>query len=527
MRCCQFWWLVVLGGGLSGGWCRIERMFEYRDASVLADVEAGVVDGLWGEACESGWSASLPDVERPIPRLAIKPVRFDRPASQSLPVAAEDRQRVGQVDVGVVCDPDAPPIDRLLAAVRLQGLAEAAEAKAIADLAVQHRFEDTGQQVFDEAGRKPVRVGVEGQLIDEALSLEIACAKKMSVGAAAWLLRDIVNLKTRHPRCWAAVQDGTAPLWLARQVASACAVIEFELTRAQAAAVDFALAGPKGCFGRVGWGRLKNVLKAAIMQAAPEQVAARAARRSRRWCDITRGDDLAGAYIDACLDFGDAQMLDQMVDRLANIMGEQGDMDPRDTRRAKALAVLASPARAQALLDNNLAANTALPETQVYVHIHDTVLADTATGRQPGVCRVERHGPAMADDLKAILGHSRVRLTPVVHLADYAEPAVDAYEIPQRIRERIINRARYEVFPYSSRQARHQDLDHTIPYKPDGPPGQTRPSNLGPLSRQAHRAKTHAGWKLQQPTPGVFHWTTGLGQQFQVGPTGTTPTQPP
>ena len=45
--------------------------------------------------------------------------------------------------------------------------------------------------------------------------------------------------------------------------------------------------------------------------------------------------------------------------------------------------------------------------------------------------------------------------------------------------------------------------------------------NLGPLSRKAHRAKTHGRWKLEQPTPGTFHWTSPHGYQYQVTPTGT------
>ncbi len=59
-----------------------------------------------------------------------------------------------------------------------------------------------------------------------------------------------------------------------------------------------------------------------------------------------------------------------------------------------------------------------------------------------------------------------------------------------------------------------------MPYRPGGK-GQTRASNLGPLSRRPHRAKTHAGWHLQQPTPGIFWWTTPNGQHYRVGPNGT------
>ena len=46
----------------------------------------------------------------------------------------------------------------------------------------------------------------------------------------------------------------------------------------------------------------------------------------------------------------------------------------------------------------------------------------------------------------------------------------------------------------------------------------TRPDNLGPLSRKVHRAKTHGGWQLDQPSPGVFLWRSPLGFGYLVTP---------
>jgi len=152
---------------------------------------------------------------------------------------------------------------------------------------------------------------------------------------------------------------------------------------------------------------------------------------------------------------------------------------------------------------------------QVYVHVSTDTLRCGS-----GVARVERLGPAMVTQLSQILGHKRIRLTPVVNIGD-AEPAVDAYEVPHSIREKVVLRDRYEPFPWSCREARGLDADHSEPFQP-GIPGQTRPSNLGPLSRRVHRIKTHCGWKLAQISPGVFEWTTGYGQRFIVGPGGTT-----
>jgi hypothetical protein len=80
----------------------------------------------------------------------------------------------------------------------------------------------------------------------------------------------------------------------------------------------------------------------------------------------------------------------------------------------------------------------------------------------------------------------------VVDPADVA--AIDAYEIPPWIRDAVRLRNIADVFPYGSCTTATMDLDHTIPWRSvddGGPPGQTRPGNLGPLTRAHHRAVTH------------------------------------
>ncbi len=99
---------------------------------------------------------------------------------------------------------------------------------------------------------------------------------------------------------------------------------------------------------------------------------------------------------------------------------------------------------------------------------------------------------------------------------------VDAYEIPGRLRRAVLLRHPFEVFPYSSYPSTGLDLDHTTPYRWSGTPAQTRTDNLGPLRRKTHRAKTHAGWRLSQPEPGRYTWTSPLGRRYVVTPTGLT-----
>ena len=82
------------------------------------------------------------------------------------------------------------------------------------------------------------------------------------------------------------------------------------------------------------------------------------------------------------------------------------------------------------------------------------------------------------------------------------------------------------VFPWTTAGGR-PDLDHTVPFVPaaaGGPPGQTRIDNLGPMSRFAHRVKTHGrGWRHRQPVPGVYLWRTPHGFWFRTDQHGSRP----
>ncbi|MER7249879.1 hypothetical protein ABT313_34505, partial [Kribbella sp. NPDC000426] len=155
-------------------------------------------------------------------------------------------------------------------------------------------------------------------------------------------------------------------------------------------------------------------------------------------------------------------------------------------------------------------------QTEVFVHLTDLTLA-TGTG----VLRAEGIGPLLAEQLTELVGHGPYTVKPVIDLNDAV--SVDAYEIPARIRERVRLTYPVELFPYGTREShRGIDLDHIEPYDPYGPAGQTSTRNLAPLSRFAHRVKTHArGWDVRRVDHKTLEWTTPHGFRFEVGPTGT------
>ena len=46
-------------------------------------------------------------------------------------------------------------------------------------------------------------------------------------------------------------------------------------------------------------------------------------------------------------------------------------------------------------------------------------------------------------------------------------------------------------------------------------------TQLAPLSKRVHRAKTHGRWKVRQLEAGILHWTSPNGYQYLDTPHGT------
>ncbi|MDP9396554.1 MAG: HNH endonuclease, partial [Actinomycetota bacterium] len=67
------------------------------------------------------------------------------------------------------------------------------------------------------------------------------------------------------------------------------------------------------------------------------------------------------------------------------------------------------------------------------------------------------------------------------------------------------------------------DLDHTIPH---GKGGRTDKTNLGPLNRRCHRMRHESPWRVEQPTPGTFRWTSPTGHTYTVEAESLGPVDP-
>ncbi|HET6573590.1 MAG TPA: hypothetical protein VFG68_08320 [Fimbriiglobus sp.] len=160
-----------------------------------------------------------------------------------------------------------------------------------------------------------------------------------------------------------------------------------------------------------------------------------------------------------------------------------------------------------------------LPRAVVYVHLSREGFE---TGR--GVARVEGVGPVTLGQAKEFVGHTAVKVVPVLDLAD--RRPVDGYEFPATSREAVHLINPRDVFPFAASTSRRVDLDHPVPYvSPDdgGPPGQTNLGNAAPMIRFHHRLKTHGRWRLRQPEPGTYLWRSPHGWYWLVDHTGSHP----
>ena len=121
-------------------------------------------------------------------------------------------------------------------------------------------------------------------------------------------------------------------------------------------------------------------------------------------------------------------------------------------------------------------------------------------------------------------------IKPVIDLAHQAP--VDAYELPDRLREAVRLLAPSDVFPFAAGASQGLDVDHTLPYDAAGASRaerhwSTRLGNLGPLTRTHHRIKTHGAWTVRQPFPGIYLWRDPHGMLYLEDHTGTHPVGAP
>lgn len=376
---------------------------------------------------------------------------------------------------------------------------------------------------------KLITCGYEGTpLVGEFLALEIAGVLGISQATALARIGDVLNVKHRHPSVWETFLEGELWWWQAAQISQACSTLD-------AQAVALVERHIRHALGIMRFTQLMHHLPGWVVEADPRRAAQRArlARTALRMVVEPIHDGHCDVH--GRLSPEDAAAFDHAISHIAGDLPDPTLPEDIDLPQPEITRYLHDARRAAAVgqLARTAAGQDALPTHQLIVHVNAETSGHHARLQLGGVATVEKWGHVLTTELPQFLRHSRVLVRPVID--PNALPAVDPHDPPDSMRLALTVRNPWDVFPHSTRPARSCDADHTRAYV-DGVPGQTGMGNLGPLSRRAHRAKTHGGWRLTQPQPGTFHWQSPAGFQYLVTAGGTTlltipqehpPDQPP
>src|SRR5680860_735468 len=427
----------------------------------------------------------------------------------------------------------------------------------VSEFARQHG----GGSVDPERARLPgreraVRLGGEGtRLVAEFAPSVLAARLQLSAYAGSRLVADVLDLEYRLPRLWARVQALEVAEGHARFVARKTR----NLSPEEAGYVDARVA--PSADGRVSWTRFETLVEASIIAADPDSAAAREQAAARdSFAKATRSTEhgMRGFYVRA--DFATIARIDATVAFLARALQGMGDTSGLDQRRVKAVLIMANPVQAVKILaayaawqrgettqndstesqatggdstDGGSTMPTVSTEPQRFDPTQAAELLDEAKllpavwlfVRLAGgaVGRVEGAPPVTSEWVRRQLGgRCRFKITPVLDPLD--QVPVDAWEIPDRHRQAVHLLTPPDIFPFASNTTRAMQVDHTIPWskrRSDRGEKQSRVGNYGPMTGFHHRIRTHGGWAVRQPFPGVYLWRDPYGATYLVDHTGT------
>lgn len=344
-----------------------------------------------------------------------------------------------------------------------------------------------------------------------------AAANAMTTTGGKSLIRDALVLKHRLPLIWARVQAREVQAWRARRVAQcvlgAHADVVADLDARIAPVVD-----------RVGPVTLARLLDETMLRLhAEEREVKQIEDLNARYVEIVEGSINSTGIADLMArgDWKDLHDLDQTLSALAAVLKEQGCAESLGVRRSMALGILADPEAAHAMLTD--AEAPAPARKHIVLHLH---LAEAALGGHEVIGRNATTGaPMLAEQIREWCSRTdtHVVVKPVRDLADRAGTHVEAYEVPDRLREMVTLIHPQCVFPWCAKTSARADLDHTVPYDRGGA---TALDNLAPLCRHHHRLKTHTGWSYRPldplGDPGVYLWTDPHNIGYLRTPIGTT-----
>ena len=180
--------------------------------------------------------------------------------------------------------------------------------------------------------------------VSEFCTVEFAALQATSTASASLMIADALDLRHRLPLIWQRVCAGEVNAARARRAAQATRT----LTDTAAGLVD---RGIVDHLATLPWNRFLLVLTALVMEADPKAAAERAkAADAARFVRAGQANPAGLKLLIAQANAGDVITFVAMVNRIADILAANGDSDPVDSRRSKAIGILAQPAYALHLL---------------------------------------------------------------------------------------------------------------------------------------------------------------------------------
>jgi len=244
----------------------------------------------------------------------------------------------------------------------------------------------------------------------------------------------------------------------------------------------------------------RRKIRRLVAKIAPEALTRRRAEAHARRAVSVKPLDDGMALLQATLAAEDVRAIFDRIDLLAR--ASRTPADPTgpgtlDARRADVLAAL--------LLGNR--------REHVAVEVQVIAPVGTLAGLDNNPTELVGYGPIPADIGRALAADAHWRRV----LTDPETGTVldlGHRRIPTPALARLVrHRQNSCLFPGCGMPAARADIDHTLAHAAGG---RTALDNLGLLCRHHHRAKHSpaAGWRLEQPTPGVFRWTSPAGRTY-------------
>ena len=355
-------------------------------------------------------------------------------------------------------------------------------------------------------------------LVSEFGLMEYAAALGMSTDSGKAYVGKTLELRYRLPRLWEQVVSGRLPVWRAMRVAEHTGALPL----AAAAEVDRAVAPAAGTCS---WAQIGRLVEEALARHDPQEAEDRRRRSAdgRRFdVETDRVDTTGTVLVEGRLDLADALDLEAAVSRTATQLAELGSTDSLDVRRSIAVGEIA---RQQLALDLDTGEIHPGRGRSVVLNVHLTEAAIAGVGGNVARCGNTRT-PVLLDQVRDwCQSASQITVVPIKDLG--AHHHVEAYEIPDRIKQQSELLNHTCVFPHCNRRAESCDHDHIDPHQPDGSGGATCSHNIAPLCRRHHRAKTHGRWRYRRIHATGYEWTTPHGYRIVRDHLGTHPANPP